>query len=111
MYGYGCPLAVDELWQPEQVRTADLRSFVEESEQKGAFRLGEGDLHIEDSLGTLMFTSCHESDIHFESTQPAFVDEVVASWGSKGFALYLSSAPKGSASARDWRRIDPSSKG
>src|SRR6266571_4069447 len=68
-FGHGCSLPVDQLWQPREINAIELQSFIEASIRNGVFRFGRCDLHIEDREETLEFRLCHESDIHFESTE------------------------------------------
>jgi hypothetical protein len=67
---------------------------VVQSEQKGIFRLGQCDLHIEDRQKTLEFLLCHESDIHFASADQRLVEQIISLWHAKGIALYVGPGPK-----------------
>src|SRR5690349_10091678 len=67
--GWGCELPEDELWHPIEIETLELNEYIERSEQKGIFRFGRSDLHIEDPQKTLEFRLCHESDLHFGSNR------------------------------------------
>ena len=105
MYGSESNLLMDDLWRPMEIDTLALPAWIERTQREGIFRYGRSDLHIEDLQKTLEFLLCHESDIHFASTDQSRVQEVITLWRAKGFTLYVSPGPKGSASRKDWKRI------
>jgi hypothetical protein len=107
-YGFGCNLPIDRLWKPVETHTGQLSAYIERSEQEGVFQLGRCDLHIEDAQNTLEFRLCHESDIHFASTDRTLVEQAIALWQKRGLVLYVSPGPKGSAGPMQWRRLEPS---
>ena len=90
----------DELWQPIQVMSAGLWAFIEQSEEKGIFRLGASDLHIHDVSETFEFKLCHESDIQFRSGDQKLLDQVAQLWLAKGLTAYLA------AGDGEWKRLE-----
>jgi hypothetical protein len=88
-YGIMCELPMDDLYQPIETTPAQLEEFVQQSERRGIFKLGGSDLDIRNTERTLVFTLCHESDIHFESRDQVRVDQVLAVWREKGLTVYV----------------------
>jgi hypothetical protein len=108
-FGYGSKLPMNKLWIPTEIDTSSIGAFVESAVRKGIFEVGHSDLHIEDRQETLEFRLCHESDIHFESSNQGFVEKVITLWRGRGLGLRVSTAPKGSALPKVWTPIDPGS--
>ena len=104
-YGWGCRLPIERLWCPIQFDVSQLGVFVEAALREGMFQFGNSDLHIEDLQKKLEFLICHESDIHFASTDQNLVEEIIAKWLDRGFVVYVSPGPKGSARAKEWTRL------
>ena len=104
-HGFGCNLPIDRLWQAIEIATPQLAFFIERSLREGTFRYGRCDLHIEDLQETLEFKLCHESDVHFASTDPNLVEQVITLWRRDGIALFASPGPKGSALRKEWKQI------
>ncbi|HKW96567.1 MAG TPA: hypothetical protein VJN43_02490 [Bryobacteraceae bacterium] len=98
-------MAIDELWQPIAISPAQLQTFITRSETQGIFSLGASDLIIQDAKGDIIFTLCHESDIHFVSDNSSFVDQVLKLWQGQGLTVYVSDyTPVGRPV---WAKIDP----
>jgi hypothetical protein len=106
-YGYGCNLPMNQLWQATEIDAMHLDAFVTDGVRSGIIKIGSCDLHIEDREKTIEFRICHESDVHFESTNKGLVDQVVKLWLGEGFTVYVAEGPKGSALPKNWTRLDP----
>src|SRR5262245_60616798 len=77
MFGWGCELPDDQLWQRQTVRTETVQALVLEAERDEKLILGDGDVFVESADFKLLL--CHESDIHVEGSSP-LVQEVVERW-------------------------------
>ena len=84
---------------------SQLEEFIEKNQRNGAFRLGSSDLIIRDLGGSMSFTICHESDLHFVASDKRLLEQVTAIWRGKGFTLHI--GPNTSGSRREWKRVDP----
>jgi hypothetical protein len=89
-YGWGSNLPQDQLWNTIPLRTDDLSSFIDSSTRAGIFSPGSADLIIQDSLRTITFRLCHESDIHLVTEVPAILDSTISHWTKRGFSIYRS---------------------
>lgn len=103
-YGWGCNLPTNDLWHPIEITPAQLEEFVERSENEGSFKLGACDLIIGDQAARFSFIICHESDLHFTSSDRDLQEQVSTLWREKGFTVYVS--PYDVKGHRDWKRID-----
>jgi hypothetical protein len=88
MYGWGCNAPADQLWQKLEVNVSDLVTFVATSIERGVFAPAAADLHISDKSETFEFLLCHESDIHFKSIDPRFLNHIAGLWTSLGKPLH-----------------------
>jgi hypothetical protein len=90
LHGYGANLPMDEVYKPHLVKTEELLAFVEHCIGSGAFAFGESDLHIDSgkSMTFAAFTFCHESDLHVESDDAAFIEQLKVAWTAKGIQWY-----------------------
>ena len=103
-FGWGCNLPTDQLWNPMQMEPLQLEEFIEKSRQNGPFRLGSSDLIIRDLAGSMSFTICHESDLHFVASDKRLLEEVATMWSGKGFTLHI--GPHTIGGRREWTRVD-----
>ena len=87
-YGWACNLEIDELSSDHQIESRGLLDFVDKSSRRRAFTLGQSDLFIRGTTVDFCFTLCHESDIHFESADPALVGRVVSVWKAAGLSIH-----------------------
>ena len=87
-YGWACDLEIDELYRDHRIESHGLLDFVEDSTRRGAFTLGESDLHIRGAGIDFEFMLCHESDIHFESADPELVRRVASAWKATGLSVH-----------------------
>lgn len=87
-YGWACHLEIDALYTDHRIESHHLLDFLDESARRRAFTLGQSDLHIHGAGIDFCFTLCHESDIHFESADPALVSRVVAAWKAAGLSVH-----------------------
>jgi hypothetical protein len=91
-YGFDCNLEQDELFKEIRVATSELREFIEQSETKGVFVLGDNNLHIEDANKRIGVLLCHESDIHATGDEEEQIIKILRSeWEKAG---YKPSPPK-----------------
>jgi hypothetical protein len=95
-YGWACKLGIDDLYKDHRVESDRLLDFVEESTDRGIFILGQSDLYIHGAGVGFSFRLCHESDIHFESTDLALASRVVSVWKAAGLSVHeIEPAPNG----------------
>ena len=87
-YGWDCDLEVEHLYQENLLPLSELLAFLSRSEEAGIFRLGENDLLIESADRSIVFTLCHESDIHMTTKEIGMANEIQSSWASKNYSLY-----------------------
>jgi len=80
LYGWACNLDVPDLWQEMPTPTPALRAFIRASMERGVYDLGESDLYNQDPHESFRSLLCHESDIHFRSTDESLVNIVEAAW-------------------------------
>ena len=90
LYGWACNLDVPDLWQEMPTPTSALRAFIRESMERGVYDLGESDMYIQDPDEIFQFLLCHESDIHFRSTDQALLNIVKAAWQDAGLEPFES---------------------
>jgi hypothetical protein len=81
-FGFGC--SVEGLVQFEDlpVATDELVGFIEDSESRGVYKLGEDDLSIRSGVRGLYFLLCHEHDVHFTSKDDHLLRRVRNRWAS-----------------------------
>jgi hypothetical protein len=81
-FGLGC--SVEGLVQHEDVPVAsdELVGFIEDSESRGVFRLGEDNLAIRSGVRGLFFLLCHEHDVHFATKDDRLLHRVRNRWAS-----------------------------
>jgi len=104
-YGWGCNLPTDQLWQTTLIDFSDLQNFIESARKSGIFKLGASDPHVSDLDGRWSFTLCHESDLHFVSSDRQLIEQIAAMWNSSGFNVQVS--PYATVQGhRKWRKID-----
>jgi hypothetical protein len=89
-YGWGCNFPTDKLWSPTQIEQSDLQEYIEESRKNGIVTLGSSDLIVRDLEGSMNFTICHESDLHFVTNDKRLLQQVATMWIRKGFTVYVS---------------------
>jgi len=98
-YGQGCKLEMAQLWQDIEVSLSDLMAFIQGSIERGIYSPGEADLVLQDHDHNFECLFCHESDIHLETEDSSFLEQVTKRWmdkGYKGFKL---------AASEDWEPI------
>lgn len=84
-FGWDCNLSIDEMWQYQPVKSAELSSFISGAEERGILTLGKGDLFCR--CENFEFILCHESDIHLESFESRQV-EFEERWFNLGYEPY-----------------------
>jgi hypothetical protein len=103
--GYACNLPIDELWQTMQMDLSHLQDFIERSRNNRIFELGASDLHVSDLERRWSFKLCHESDLHFVSSDRELLEYVAMTWNRRGFTVMIS--PYTTVQApREWRTMD-----
>lgn len=103
-YGSGTNVDIEQMWKPTPIAPADFLSFIEQSEEQGAFRLGSGDLIVRNGPGNLNCTLCHESDVHFVSGDESIIRQVIGLCADRGLDLLWSSYPVKDRS--EWQPIN-----
>jgi len=103
MYGWGSKLPNDKLWQPFNISVSQIQEIAERSEMEGIFELGKSDLIIQSPKKEVIFTLCHESDVHFVSGTESYLEEFVRWWHGKGVSLSESSYTV--SGPRSWMEI------
>lgn len=86
-YGWGCALALDELWKPLAMSPENLEAFISESEAKGVYRLATCDLILRGPEDKFELTLCHESDLHFASQDEDLVLRIAGLWQRERFPV------------------------
>ncbi|MFO0957259.1 MAG: hypothetical protein U0800_07295 [Isosphaeraceae bacterium] len=81
-FEFGC--LVEGLVQAKDVPVAtdDLACFLEDSEDRGVFELGESNVAIRSGIRGLYFLLCHEHDVHFAAEDDRLVRRVRNRWAS-----------------------------
>ena len=103
-YGWGCNLPTDQLWQTIQMDLSHLREFIEMSRKNRILDLGASDLHVSDLDRRWNFKLCHESDLHFVSSNRQILEDVATMWDRMGFAVKISLYTAVQA-PREWRNF------
>jgi hypothetical protein len=85
MFGDGCNVSVDKLYEFIPVSNMELPDIVYGSIEKEIVRVGSSDLYIYDDKDKYNFRLCHECDIHFESEDKDLIAKVESHWKSQGF--------------------------
>ena len=85
MYGWGCNLNTEELWQPETIPAGSLAESIRQSCERGVLPIAEGDVFIKVPPLGFEFRLCHESDVHFTSDHADLVATVRDHWSESGF--------------------------
>jgi len=105
VYGYACNLPIDELWQAMQMDLSHLKDFIAKSRKDEILALGASDLHVNDLEKRWSFKICHESDLHFVTSDRMLLEQVAALWSHRGFTVHVS--PYTAVQApREWRLMD-----
>lgn len=86
-YGWGCKLKPADLWQPVEVDIEGLSKFVADASRSGIYTAGSADLVIRDPQGRFQLLFCHESDIHFKSSDPRMTSRVRDRWRNEGYRI------------------------
>jgi hypothetical protein len=107
--GWACRLSQDELWQSHPVAVKELKNYVEQLEQRNIFELGSSDLFIELPQADVKFMLCHESDVHFESSDPVLIRRFIGSWLERGHIVYVSPRAYSNVGKLRWRELRPMS--
>jgi hypothetical protein len=116
MYGVGCNVDAGHRWELFTIQTEGLLAFISDAEARGIVTLGQSDVFLFDSeaviptgehtfsvredMTAVSFRLCHESDIHVESNDPAFIELVLRHWRENGWAGYSSE------DGRKWLNFD-----
>ncbi len=89
---FGCGCSVEGLVQAEDVPVAtdELVGFIEDSEGRGVFTLGEDNLAIRSGVRGLCFLLCHEHDVHFAARDARLLRRVRNRWASLYRNSYVS---------------------
>jgi hypothetical protein len=94
------------------VRNENLKGYIAKLEQQGIFRLGSSDLWIEAAENKAKYLLCHESDMHFQSSDVELIRRVIRRWLHQGYPLYVSFRPDGTDfEKRRWHKLAPKEKG
>jgi hypothetical protein len=101
--GWGATLPTEQLWHQVEVAPKDIPALIRESEAKGVIRLGTSDLIIRSKERAINFTICHDSDIHFVSSDEDLLRTVTALWRAKGWEVYQSAYAVGGR--REWTKV------
>lgn len=104
-YGIMCDLPPEQLWEAHEIPSSSLLEFVQQSEDRGVFRLGSSDLWIADRPGSFKFRLCHESDIHFTTDSEDRLRQVIEAWRAQGFKQYVGASA--ATGVNEWKLIDP----
>jgi hypothetical protein len=86
-YGWACELNIDELYTDHLIESHRLLDFIDESIRQRVFTLGQSDLHVHGARIDFSFRLCHESDVHFESSDMALVNRVLSAWKTAGLSV------------------------
>jgi hypothetical protein len=62
--------------------SSDLRIF----DSRTVIRDSETNFHLSDAMAKVVFTFCHESDLHVNSDDPQFIARVKLDWEERGIA-------------------------
>ncbi len=72
-------------WQSEKIELEKLSTKVQEVEDSGIGRFGDNDLFVE--VEGLLFTFCHESDVHMEYEVGSEITEILLKrWSKLGYS-------------------------
>ncbi len=86
-YGWACNAEPVALWVDHRITSNALPEFVQRSMVSGIVELGGSDLHISGVDAEFRLTICHESDLHFESSDPELVARIAEAWAAEGVGV------------------------
>jgi hypothetical protein len=84
-FGWDSNLRVEEMWQERSVAVGEVTAAVDASEGSGISQVGRSDIFVK-SAG-LLFTLCHEGDIHVKGDS-VVVEQFVRRWEALGYVPY-----------------------
>lgn len=87
-WGWGCKMDLDSLWAYSEIHVVDLPSFILKGVDEGIFTPNECDFFIASLEGRFEFKFCHESDIHFVTSDPKMAELVEDSWRKRNMLGY-----------------------
>ncbi|MDY3560313.1 hypothetical protein R5W23_001545 [Gemmata sp. JC673] len=99
-FGAGCDYDQIDPLEPVLVAPALLASFVDEQDERGAYRLAASDLFLKADSGGLAFLLCEEADIHCYADDPASVADIRERW-----ATLYPDAHEADRESRSWRSL------
>ena len=84
MLGWGCDLSIDDLYKTKKVRIDELELKIFAYEKDNKLRIGSSDIFISSINNDFKFLLCHESDIHFETSEKSYYKTVLKHWMDTG---------------------------
>lgn len=89
-YGWGCNAV--EIAQPVVVAVDDLPLFLQNNIAQGVYHLGEDNFYITGYITgaepSLVFTLCHDADIHFKADNAALEVQLRGEWEARGYRVW-----------------------
>ena len=87
-FGYGCNEDLEDLWKERQISVDDIADFLQQNIDSGLFTPTTGDLFIKSNEHGTEILFCHESDIHFKTSNENAFQMKRNDWISKEFQGY-----------------------
>lgn len=88
MYGFDCELDQDELYKEITIDVNDINTFIKRSENEGIYKFGDNDFYIMAKPIDMEFLFCHESDVHFTSSDNGIFAQIEQEWEHEGYEAY-----------------------
>ena len=88
MYGFDCELDQDELYKEITVAVNDINTFIARSESEEIYKFGDNDFYIMAKPLDIKFLFCHESDVHFTTSDKGVFAQIKEEWLNMGYDAY-----------------------
>ena len=88
MYGFDCELDQAELYKEITIDVSDINAFIKCSESEGIYKFGDNDFYISVKPLDMEFLFCHESDVHFTSSDNEIFAQIKQEWQNEGYEAY-----------------------
>jgi hypothetical protein len=77
-----------EYWFANAVGATNVRRFLEDAVVAGIYTWGQADVYIEMPGKEVKITLCHETDLHVESKDEAWIKRSTDRWSKEGIAWW-----------------------
>ncbi len=88
-FGFGANLPIDDLYQPQPLRTSDLVQFLKRSRDAGHCVVASDNLYFSDLQNQVAFRLDHEGDIACRTDDLRIIERLQQHWVAEKYAVRL----------------------